>query len=418
MKEDDLSERLQELVDGLASSLGRSVAVDDPDLRLIAHSPHYGDEDPGRLQSLLTRTIAGPLREHVIAQGISSWPKAAYLNPEPSLSMAARLCVPLRAGGVLYGYGWVIDDRTMTAADLHEAEQVGYQMATLLAEREANQRKVETETAHSLRMLITRSADADSAVRDLTVRFRVSREWRIFLLRAGKARPSDSGTLPGSLFYRNAGERLIPALRRAIRPVLGPGPQDNPIWVDYAEDLIILVGCARSFGPGIARAVAAALLDVAPASTLSKAPALPSLRVGVGGPTGLSDSANSFEQAARALLAEPESLDIGLWDRLGSAALLAFLQEGQLGILPDHLLPPLLQRVKKCITAEDAALVALFLDKAGNVARTAESANLHRTTVYNRLQQFEKACAADLGDGETRLLLHLWFRMQDMHRKD
>lgn len=53
----------------------------------------------------------------------------------------------------------------------------------------------------------------------------------------------------------------------------------------------------------------------------------------------------------------------------------------------------------------------MFLDQAGNVDRTGEQLYLHRTSVYYRLRSFERSTGLDLDDGETRLMLHLWFRL-------
>lgn len=49
------TDELQQVVDGLAASLGRSVAVDDPQLRLLAVSRHFGDEDSLRVRAVMQR---------------------------------------------------------------------------------------------------------------------------------------------------------------------------------------------------------------------------------------------------------------------------------------------------------------------------------------------------------------------------
>ncbi|MGW3232678.1 PucR family transcriptional regulator, partial [Kitasatospora sp. NPDC001095] len=46
-------EVLQALVDGLAEELGRSVVLDDPLVRMICASRHFGDEDRVRVRTLL-----------------------------------------------------------------------------------------------------------------------------------------------------------------------------------------------------------------------------------------------------------------------------------------------------------------------------------------------------------------------------
>ena len=64
---------LQRLVDALAARLGRSVTIDDPALRLLAASRHFGDQDAVRVTSLLDREMPGANRAHVLAQGVARW---------------------------------------------------------------------------------------------------------------------------------------------------------------------------------------------------------------------------------------------------------------------------------------------------------------------------------------------------------
>lgn len=53
-------EPLQDVVEKLAQSLHRSIAVDDADLRLVVPSTHFDDADAVRLQSLVGRRVEGP----------------------------------------------------------------------------------------------------------------------------------------------------------------------------------------------------------------------------------------------------------------------------------------------------------------------------------------------------------------------
>ena len=48
---------LQSIVDDLAERLHRSVAIDDPAIRLLAASRHFGDEDAVRVGSVLNRAV-------------------------------------------------------------------------------------------------------------------------------------------------------------------------------------------------------------------------------------------------------------------------------------------------------------------------------------------------------------------------
>jgi DNA-binding PucR family transcriptional regulator len=56
-------------------------------------------------------------------------------------------------------------------------------------------------------------------------------------------------------------------------------------------------------------------------------------------------------------------------------------------------------------------LVETYLDLAGNAHATAERLQLHRTTLYYRLQRVEQLAGTNLKDGNERLCLHLALKM-------
>ncbi|MEV0597889.1 alkyl sulfatase dimerization domain-containing protein [Streptomyces sp. NPDC050315] len=100
---------LQEVVDALAVRLGRSVAVDDAGMRLLAASRHVGDEDAARVHSVLRREAAAENIRWVLSLGIASWHGPGRIEANPALGADARVCVPVRRHGALLGYLWLID---------------------------------------------------------------------------------------------------------------------------------------------------------------------------------------------------------------------------------------------------------------------------------------------------------------------
>jgi sugar diacid utilization regulator len=52
-----------------------------------------------------------------------------------------------------------------------------------------------------------------------------------------------------------------------------------------------------------------------------------------------------------------------------------------------------------------------YLDLAGNAHATADQMNLHRTSLYYRLQRVEQLAGTDLKDGNERLSLHLALKL-------
>ncbi|WP_431906860.1 hypothetical protein [Amycolatopsis thermoflava] len=94
---------LQDIVDNLAERLQRSVAIDDPHIRLLAARHHFGDEDATRVSSVLNRSVDPQLCEQILAQGIAQWTTPGRVVV-PLEGARPRLCVPIRCTGLLLGY--------------------------------------------------------------------------------------------------------------------------------------------------------------------------------------------------------------------------------------------------------------------------------------------------------------------------
>ncbi|WP_179956870.1 hypothetical protein [Amycolatopsis anabasis] len=110
-----MADDLQEIVDDLAERLRRSVAIDDPSIRLLAASRHFGDEDSVRVSSVLNRSIDTDLQEEVLAHGIAQWTSPGQVRVAGA---QPRLCVPVRCAGLLLGYLWLIDSGS-TSGERH-----------------------------------------------------------------------------------------------------------------------------------------------------------------------------------------------------------------------------------------------------------------------------------------------------------
>lgn len=97
------SPELQALVDDLAERLGRSVAVDDPLVRMVCTSRHFGDEDPVRIGTLLQGRADNATIRYVLAQGVTQWSRAGFIEGRDDLGLLPRYVVPLRERGHLLG---------------------------------------------------------------------------------------------------------------------------------------------------------------------------------------------------------------------------------------------------------------------------------------------------------------------------
>lgn len=142
-----MSSEVQRRIDQLGEQLGRSVVVNDPGIRLLDTSRHYGDEDPVRIKSVLNRDPGSRTIAHVLAQGVSTWSRPGRIPPAPELGLLARIAVPVRWHGELLGVAMVIDqDATLTAEETAQLDDFAHEVAGLLvAERhEADRRRPPT----------------------------------------------------------------------------------------------------------------------------------------------------------------------------------------------------------------------------------------------------------------------------------
>src|SRR4051812_33531517 len=102
---------VQAVAETLAAQVRRSVAIDDLDGRLLAHTAHEEPVDQFRVDSVMLRrprserTVTGYARQFGIAQ--ATVPVRIPANLE--LGSFARVCVPIRCQRRLLGYLWLFD---------------------------------------------------------------------------------------------------------------------------------------------------------------------------------------------------------------------------------------------------------------------------------------------------------------------
>ncbi|MEO3749772.1 helix-turn-helix domain-containing protein [Streptomyces sp. B6B3] len=112
----------QELVDEVCALLGTPATLEGRDFGLIAYGAHEGvDEramDPVRTSSILRRRSTAAVREWFEGFGITRARRPVRIPPEPSAGvLTGRVCLPVRHGGVLYGYIWLLDDGALALDD-------------------------------------------------------------------------------------------------------------------------------------------------------------------------------------------------------------------------------------------------------------------------------------------------------------
>lgn len=359
-------EDVQAVVDGLAARLGRSVAVDDPRIRLIAASRHFGDEDAIRVGSVLNRAVPAEIAAEVLGYGVASWTRAGRYPGEAAEGRHERIIVPVRHSGRLLGFLWLIDARHDIGDDeIAAAEEAADRIAVLLA------------------------AQAE----------RLDRRARLFRdLLDGETAAAER------LAADHPGVRAVVLVRVAARPVDGrPGPDAVMALTDPDGDTTrVLLGFAREVTDPDA-VVAAALAPWHEANLHPRAAAS-----GVG--TAVAD-APELDRQARVTLdltgRLPGLEHVTGWDRLGA-----------LTVVPDLArLPSWPGRdAAACLSGGDLSrTAAVYLGAGGDTAAAARRLGVHRTTLYYRLRRIADLTGLDLADGLDRLTLHLSLAVAAYH---
>lgn len=412
----------QELVDEVSALLGAPATLEDRDFRLIAFGVHDSEDDtavdPVRTRSILTRRSTAEVRAWFERFGITRATGPVRIPAEPSAGVfRGRLCLPVRHGGVAYGYVWLLDESDHSPAQLDAAMAV----ADRIGDRLAAGARTGNEIARALRGLLTAVS-------------RAARDEAEDALREVLGPDADE---PHALVCVRPPE---PAGKRVAAPVNGSGGADvhghlNGLGgaaphgpAEACDDLpglrTVPSAAAIVRMPGWGRGGTVAVLVrlrsphvLAPART-----AATRVLAALGGPqpatgtepeppaAGVSDSRTALAElpdawreataAARAARAQPLLGPVAKWSGLGPYRLLTALP---VDAPRDPAVAPLLASAHR----ELAHTAEVYLDHAGQAGRAATALAIHRQTLYYRLSRIEQLTGLDLADGESRLLLHM-----------
>ncbi|GAA1381179.1 helix-turn-helix domain-containing protein [Pseudonocardia kongjuensis] len=386
------------LVDELAELLGRSVVVNDPLVRQIYGSRHFEDEDPVRIRAVLQHEIGAEVTAHVLDQDIPHWPGAGRLPGAPALGLLPRWCVPLRADGGFLGTIMVIDaGQTLTGTEKAAIDDCAHAVADLLAAR--------------AQVADARRGERDRALRGLFGADDGDREAAVETLRDSGF--PDRAQLVAMVVevtsMRHSDAQLELALRHARSTVEAAGRTPGLGLVTGSRIELVqhrpsapATGALRETAGRIRHGLVRALGPQA------------GIVAGIGSPvTALARVRTAHRQAVVAVRAArrlPALDGVAAWDELGGDAPLLSL--------PDDLPPGApAARALQALDAHDAGprlreTLRAYLEHAGSAPRTARALNLHRTSLYYRLNQIRELTGYDLDSGDDRFALHLQLRIE------
>lgn len=382
---------LQMLVDDLAERLNAPTVLEDHDQRVVVYSSHNGGPiDDVRRDSILRRQASRDVREWFQGFGIFRAKGPLRIPSHPELGILGRLCAPVRFRGRLMGYLFLIDDeQRLGSTDEALVTQAEEHAGVLLYEEELAQRL----SASIMSSLLGPSAELrENAAQQL--------------LEQGLA----TEDAPHTVVYLRPADLALHALPELIGEVLwelgrrrGHGELLRVARQDHG---VLLVKVSDLAGDRAARLVAAEARDM-----LSVRLGGARVIAGVGDPQRhLTAAVVSYRQAllaARVSVSVPSVGDVASWEGLGAFRALVQLPPGE---RCDSCLDP---RLDKLLDADGdlAATVETYLDLGGDAGRTAEQLNVHRATLYYRLNKAQALTGANLRDGNDRLALHLSFKL-------
>lgn len=386
---------IQACVDELAEQLGRAVVVDDTDVHLVSASRHFGDEDQQRIRAVLQRDVGHEARRHILNQGVLSWTEPGVIPAEPTLGMAARLCMPVRHRGSLLGLILVIDaSGSLTSEEISMTQKAAGEIGDVLFAASSGSNELRVEREGAVQSLL----DPDLATRQHGLSY---------FRQAGSLATTRPAVVVAVQILRMP-QSLPGTAAAALRAVCASSiPSREPTMCFEGEVAYLVQAVEAEALANAARLRADRIIseveDLLGSGTLCVA--------GIGEVVSDLDHAwFSRYQSDIALTAAARVTSFGhiaAFDDLGAYAFIL-----QQPLQDEKQLPRSISQLLR--DDEHGWLVDTlesYLDHAGSAPRTAAALHIHRTSLYYRLDRIRESTGLDLDNGENRLTLHLGIRL-------
>jgi hypothetical protein len=396
---------LQQLVEGLAARLGRSVAIDDPRLHLLAYSPHRGEVDPARAESILRREVSRETVDHVYA----CWDEDAgvyVVSPREDLGLHdTRLGYPIVHQGSLLGLMWLLLSEGPAEQAAVDAVKGAVDEAAVLIHREYLRAGSAGEREQQLTERLLGADAGDRAAAATVLREESLFSAGPFAVMVAQV-DQDGGPVTDA-------DRL--ALASGLAAVRSRRLPQDVLTLERRDHVLVLVAAPPGETSGAALLpLAEALRDAVRAGDVTHS------RVGVSRVrTALEEAPRSVEEARRAvrIASKVGTLgDVSPIEHLGVYEMLDMVPEEALRTMVHPGLLSLLQQGQR--TESLVQTLEIYLDSAGDVKTASEQLFSHRTSLYYRLRRIQELTGLDLSNGEDRLVAHLGLRIArllDLH---
>jgi hypothetical protein len=373
----------QELVDELASTLGRSVLMGDPSHRLIAASSQGKDIDHMRAMNVIQREAPAEQKQYFesIKLNEAHQPVTVSLGHLGGLD---RLAVPVRDGREHLATFWLIVENLppLRSADYAAIEAAVSVTREILGPND-NEREPGTSDEVLGALLSSDSNERRQAFDEAIARRRLQRGEQTVVYAVDI--PVEVGTLDRLAFARQ----------------LSAARKTSLAYIGERKDLLLFVGRSSDMEESqmfIKREAEARSIAVNAIGTAHHNRLAPDLH----------ETADQAEMAASIVGAVPQLGGVGDISSLGVWALLASVV-GDRSYL--QVFSP--AAFVLCTEGDDTQrhTIEVYLDGACHVAVVCEQLHIHRATLYYRLERMPDLVKEALDDGVQRSALHMCLKL-------
>ncbi|UZX02873.1 PucR family transcriptional regulator [Arthrobacter sp. CDRTa11] len=381
---------LDDATEELATRLGVPVVVLDTEMNLAAHSKQRESVDRAQLSIILTRRGTDGAINAIRRLKVRNATGPVKLPSEKDVP--SHVVYPVRLSGELKGYVTYEDaspDGSVPEHDLKILSSVGEILGRLLAERETARRQGAEQLQELMQKLMHTSPDERRrAAHEIHKSGLIQQSSHYTVVRFTRRTPSKMDHTSDTQI--DLGEAVRKALRLAKFAGIGTTFGDEGVAVTVGRltqaELQRLVSAMRPMGVDIAAGGECDRLEDAYRSY--KEARLTG---------GLCDlDPNRYPQGAR-------------WDHIGWDRLLVQLPLEELTI---HDLPSALRTLWKAADSEILIdTLECYFEQGGNALETAKTLNVHRSTLYYRLNRVRALTGVDLADAGVQRDLHTGIRV-------
>ncbi|MGO4258837.1 PucR family transcriptional regulator [Marmoricola sp. RAF53] len=390
---------LQRLVDHLGNRLGRSVAIDDAQIRLLAYNAHTTGVDAIRVDSIMHRRVSQTVRDYLRDLDVQKAEDVFTVPARPSMGLTVeRTGMPIRRERVLLGFIWFVgSDGPVTDMEADALREAAGQAALILHQQRLAGEFAIGQERELLRDLLAEDPELHVGAAEQLVEQELINAGRVTALVATVSQQPGEPLAERDRVALSAavelGRRRLPP--RAALTLQRPG-----------HALLVTVSPAHTRTGETPAEVAFVVREKLMAESGRDSG---TCWVGIGGTCAhISDLRHSYNQAWRAAEVARVTGVVGPiadYANLGVYALLSHLSSQQLS----ESLHPGVRSLLQIGSGHDdlVATLTMYLENAGDIKRTSDALYIHRATLYNRLRRIETLSGLDLSRGEDRLTAHL-----------